>query len=243
MNQIIILWSFSSIVASISEKFAIKNCYFLAIIFVERSEKLSAKTACDVNVGQVKKGGEFKTVFCDSTWRRNYGGLCGHKAGKNKQFVFKKLQAVVYYNLLIISFSRRTHYCKTDFNVINFLAIYWKSHLGRLYLVFGEGEATKENISIFGFIWLLTLLYDKISSAIDSYELTVGIFIDLSRVFDTVNHQILLDRLAHYGLGGWRSIGLWVTSTYVSNRHQFVQFKDTSFSVHILNAVSLKARN
>ena len=40
-----------------------KNCYFLALIFVERSEKLSEKTACDVNVGQVKKSGKFKTEF------------------------------------------------------------------------------------------------------------------------------------------------------------------------------------
>ena len=86
-NQVNILWSFSSIEASISEIFAIKKCYFLALIFVERS----AKTACDVSVGQVKKSGKFKTVLFESTlaWRRNYGGLCGHKPGKNKQFVFK----------------------------------------------------------------------------------------------------------------------------------------------------------
>ena len=86
-NQVNIIWSFSSIEASISEIFAIKKCYFLALIFVERS----AKTACDVSVGQVKKSGKFKTVLFESTlaWRRNYGGLCGHKPGKNKQFVFK----------------------------------------------------------------------------------------------------------------------------------------------------------
>ena len=47
MNRINILWSFSSIETSISEIFAIKNCYFLALIFVERSERLSVKTACD----------------------------------------------------------------------------------------------------------------------------------------------------------------------------------------------------
>ena len=35
--------------------FAIKSCYYLALIFVERSETLSAKTACDVNVDQVKR--------------------------------------------------------------------------------------------------------------------------------------------------------------------------------------------
>ena len=46
-----------------SEIFAIKNCYFLALIFVERSEKLSVKTACDVNVGQVKKAGNSKQSF------------------------------------------------------------------------------------------------------------------------------------------------------------------------------------
>ena len=39
--------------ASIFEIFAIKNCYFFTLIFVERLEKLSAKTACDVNIGLV----------------------------------------------------------------------------------------------------------------------------------------------------------------------------------------------
>ena len=67
--------------------FAIKNCYFLALIFVERSEKLSEKTACHVNVGQVKKSGKFKTEFFESTWSRS--GLCGHIPGKNWQFVSK----------------------------------------------------------------------------------------------------------------------------------------------------------
>ena len=68
-------------------------------MFVERSEKLSVKTACDVNVGQVKKSGKFKTVFFESTWRTNCGGLCGHKPRKNKQFVFKtcKLWLLPYY--------------------------------------------------------------------------------------------------------------------------------------------------
>ena len=52
----------------------------------------SAWAGCNAgyfNVGQVKKSGKFKTELFESTWRRNYGGLCGHKAGKNKQFVFK----------------------------------------------------------------------------------------------------------------------------------------------------------
>ena len=79
--------------------------------------------------------------------------------------------------------------------------------------------------------YALTLLYDKISAAIDNNELTVGIFIDLSKAFDTVNHQILLDKLLHYGI---RGVALnWFVS-YLSNRHQFVQFNDTSSSLHII---------
>ena len=40
--------------------------------------------------------------------------------------------------------------------------------------------------------YALTCLYDKISSAIDNKECTVGIFIDLSKAFDIVDHNILI---------------------------------------------------
>ena len=40
--------------------------------------------------------------------------------------------------------------------------------------------------------YALTLLYDKIPSAIDNNEITVGIIIDLSQALDIVSHHILL---------------------------------------------------
>ena len=49
--------------------------------------------------------------------------------------------------------------------------------------------------------YALALLYDKISSSIDKRESTVGLFIDLSKAFDTVDHQILLNKLYHYEHG------------------------------------------
>ena len=67
--------------------------------------------------------------------------------------------------------------------------------------------------------YALTYLYDKISSAIDNKEITVGIFIDLSKAFDTVDHKILLEKLEHYGI---RGVALSCVKSYLSNREQFV---------------------
>ena len=42
--------------------------------------------------------------------------------------------------------------------------------------------------------YALACLYDKIFSSIKNEECTVGIFIDLSEAFDTVDHNILISK-------------------------------------------------
>ena len=63
-------------------------------------------------------------------------------------------------------------------------------------------------------------LIDQIRFAIDNNHMTCGIFVDLSKAFDTVNHKILLEKLEHYGI---RGKALELFKSYLSERKQYVQ--------------------
>ena len=70
-------------------------------------------------------------------------------------------------------------------------------------------------------------LVNQISSSIDNKEFSLGIFLDLSKAFDTVNHKILLGKLEFYGIRG--TALNWITS-YLNNRKQFVEFNNVKSS-------------
>ena len=66
-------------------------------------------------------------------------------------------------------------------------------------------------------------LIDSISSAFDRREHAIGVFLDLSKAFDTVNHVILFDKLEHYGI---RGLALEWVKSYFSQRKQFDEFNN-----------------
>ena len=64
-------------------------------------------------------------------------------------------------------------------------------------------------------------LVDDIKKSFSKGEFTLGVFIDLSKAFDTVDHEIILKKLGFYGING--KAKQWFES-YLRNRHQFVSF-------------------
>ena len=62
-------------------------------------------------------------------------------------------------------------------------------------------------------------LVEEITTAIDEGKTTVGVFINLKKAFDTVDHNILAKKLEHYGIRGLAKD--WVCS-YLANRTQYV---------------------
>ena len=62
-------------------------------------------------------------------------------------------------------------------------------------------------------------LVENITTYIDDCKSTVGIFIDLKKAFDTVDHDILIKKLDHYGIRGVAN--KWICS-YLRNISQYV---------------------
>ena len=59
---------------------------------------------------------------------------------------------------------------------------------------------------------------DTVRSYIDKGEIALGIYLDLRKAFDTVNHAILLSKLDHYGISGHMNKFL---ASYLNNRQQY----------------------
>ena len=69
---------------------------------------------------------------------------------------------------------------------------------------------------------------DGIYQHLDNNELVIGIYLDLQKAFDTVNHNILLSKLNIYGVRG--IVHKWFKS-YLSGRHQFTYVNEVCSAI------------
>ena len=72
---------------------------------------------------------------------------------------------------------------------------------------------------------------DEIYSNLNNGLYGIGIYLDLQKAFDTVNHEILLDKLRYYGIRG--NPLKWFES-YLSNRKQYTKVNGVTSSSKIV---------
>ena len=102
-----------------------------------------------------------------------------------------------------IMYNRLFKYLKSN-------GILYKKQFG-----FQEGHSTEHAI---------IKLIDQINNCFEKNHFTLGIFIDLKKAFDTVDHAILIKKLKHYGIKG--NNFRWFES-YLENRKQYVTYEAT----------------
>ena len=103
--------------------------------------------------------------------------------------------------------------------------IYEKVLFNRLYSFFLSKNVIFKNQ--FGFrkhhstMHAINYSIDQIISQLQNRNHVIGVFIDLSKAFDTIDHDKLLVKLEHYGI---RGLPLELLKSYLKNREQYTNF-------------------
>ena len=122
--------------------------------------------------------------------------------------------------------------CMSNYRPISLLSIFSKimeklvckrltSFIDKHQILFDNQFGFRERHSTMHAILLIT---DKIQKAIEKGLFSCGIFLDISKAFDTVDHSILIKKLSNYGI---RGIANEWFSSYLSNRKQHVSIGST----------------
>ena len=123
-----------------------------------------------------------------------------HKSGSHKQLGnYRPISLLSNFNEILEKFVYK--------RLLKFLE--WKSVLFDKQFGFRQGYS----------------IIDKIQSAIDNRSTSCGIFLDSSKAFDTVNHDILVKKLEYYGVRG--NVKDWFVS-YLNNRKQVVTINNVT---------------
>jgi hypothetical protein len=70
----------------------------------------------------------------------------------------------------------------------------------------------------------------NVQKALDKRLFAVGIFFDLTKAYDVIDHDILLEKLHHYGVR--RKSNVWLKS-YLTSRSQYVEITSNDNKYHM----------
>ena len=70
-------------------------------------------------------------------------------------------------------------------------------------------------------------LIDKTISALNDGDYVLGLYLDFFKAFDTINHNILFDKLEFYGI---RGNALCCLQSYLIDRCQYVKYNGVASS-------------
>ena len=71
-------------------------------------------------------------------------------------------------------------------------------------------------------------IVERIQKQLDAGNYIAGVFVDLKKAFDTVDHNILLEKIDYYGI---RAVTKDWFRSYLDNRKQYVTLNRTNSSV------------
>ena len=118
----------------------------------------------------------------------------------------------------------------------SFSKIFAKAFLSRLTNYLTKGNFIVDNQ--FGFqknrstLQALTSFLDIVTDALDNKNYIIALFLDLSKAFDTIDHNILLKKINTYGI---RGLALDYIKSYISNRQQFVEIDGVASDLSRVN--------
>ena len=157
---------------------------------------------------------------------------CEHEIKKPLTKIFNSsIESAIYPTQLKIAkvialYKKKSAYLAENYRPISLLSCIDKLFEKLLHKRFMDFIKKYEIIILeqFGFLpkhsttHALIEVIDTIRKTIDNGEYALGIYLDLKKAFDTVDHKILLSKLEHYGFRGHTNNFL---KSYLSGRHQF----------------------
>ena len=75
-------------------------------------------------------------------------------------------------------------------------------------------------------------MVEKVNQALDIGKVLIGVFLDLKKSFDTVDHKVLVDKLFKYGV---RENILNLFKSYLSNRKQYVNWHGSNSEIETVS--------